>query len=145
KGDNGTGTFFEGVVPNLQRRFENTESEWVQHKLIQYMSDQPCPVCNGKRLKPEALAVRLHTSTTGVSPVLEKQNGNGNGRDARSTVSLPGFSIDDVTRMTVLAAKDFFEDLKLGSEGAIVAEPIVREIGNRLGFMVDVGLGYLTL
>src|SRR5947207_10773081 len=61
KGDNGTGTWFEGVIPNLQRRFENTESEWVKTRLHQYMSDQPCKVCCGTRLKKQALAVRLHT------------------------------------------------------------------------------------
>src|SRR2546422_7840261 len=61
KGDNGTGTEFEGVIPNLQRRFDNTESDWVQHKLHQYVSEQPCEVCGGTRLKKEALAVRLHT------------------------------------------------------------------------------------
>src|SRR5688572_2577151 len=63
KGDQGTGTWFEGVVPNLERRFENTESEWVKHKLHGYMSEQPCATCGGKRLKREALAVRLHTDT----------------------------------------------------------------------------------
>src|SRR5687768_17050186 len=63
KGDQGTGTWFEGVVPNLERRFENTESEWVKHKLHGYMSEQPCATCGGKRLKKAALAVRLHTLT----------------------------------------------------------------------------------
>src|SRR5205823_8520617 len=61
KGDLGTGTSFEGVIPNLQRRFENTESEWVKARLHQYMSEQPCEVCHGTRLRKEALAVRLHT------------------------------------------------------------------------------------
>ena len=61
KGDMDTGTFFEGVIPNLQRRFENTESEFVKTRLHQYMSEQPCPVCHGTRLKKEVLAVRLHT------------------------------------------------------------------------------------
>src|SRR5689334_3248530 len=61
KGDNGTGTWFEGVIPNLERRFENTESDWVQHKLQPYMSEQPCETCCGTRLKKEAMAVRLHT------------------------------------------------------------------------------------
>ncbi|HEV2295938.1 MAG TPA: excinuclease ABC subunit UvrA [Tepidisphaeraceae bacterium] len=203
KGDNGTGTYFEGVIPNLQRRFENTESDWVQQKLYQYMSEQPCATCNGTRLKPEALAVRLHTvSSIGVEPPHElhtmrvglgepasaggssassdvvmnhgidsdptppeidtredipknatakatkgakkaAKNSNGNGHAA--TVSLPGHSIHDVTTMTVLRAKAFFESLRLGQEGTKVAEPIVREISARLGFMVDVGLGYLTL
>src|SRR5438105_6958882 len=61
KGDLGTGTYFEGVLPNLQRRFENTESEFVKTRLHQYMSEQPCATCHGTRLKKEALAVRLHT------------------------------------------------------------------------------------
>src|SRR5581483_4733106 len=61
KGDLGTGTWFEGVIPNLQRRFENTESEFVKTRLHQYMSEQPCVECGGTRLKKEALAVRLHT------------------------------------------------------------------------------------
>src|SRR3954468_21704686 len=63
KGDNGTGTYFEGVIPNLQRRFETTESEWVKQRLHGYMSEQPCATCGGMRLKKEALAVRLHTVT----------------------------------------------------------------------------------
>src|SRR5262249_991569 len=69
KGDEGTGTWFEGIIPNLQRRFENTESEWVKARLHQYMSEQPCKLCKGTRLRKEAMAVRLHASTTGVSPV----------------------------------------------------------------------------
>ncbi len=122
RSDLGTGTRFEGVIPNLQRRFEHTESEWVKSRLHAYMSELPCEVCGGKRLKQEALAVRLHTVGT-----------------------LPGYSIDDVTRLTVERAKRFFEELRLSEEGEQIAEPIVREIGARLGFMYDVGLGYLTL
>src|SRR3954468_23080995 len=68
KGDQGTGTWFEGVIPNLQRRFENTESEWVKARLHQYMSEQPCDVCHGTRLRPEALAVRLHTIDNALPP-----------------------------------------------------------------------------
>lgn len=54
KGDLGTSTWFEGVIPNLKRRFENTESEWVKQRLNQYMSEQPCKVCKGTRLRKEA-------------------------------------------------------------------------------------------
>src|SRR4051794_10024281 len=207
RGDQGTGTWFEGVIPNLQRRFDNTESEWVKHRLHQYMSEQPCATCGGTRLKKEALAVRLHTTTpldaiaqpphelhtagpscavrksegpngangdTGVPPVQgpkgdrealaaddssassrgqhgrdarvtgKRQNGNGKSELAAPPV-LPGYSIDDVTRLTVERAKRFFESLRLSEERTTIAEPIVREISARLGFMFDVGLGYLTL
>ena len=156
KGDQGTGTEFEGVIPNLQRRFETTESEWVKARLHQYMSDQLCPVCHGMRLQPSALAVRIESRSTGVSPVLlgvepAAKKGKAKkeqGQDACATteaVVLPGFSIHDVSSMTVEKAKTFFASLQLSEEGETVAEPIVREISSRLGFMVDVGLGYLTL
>jgi excinuclease ABC subunit A len=145
KGDQGTGTWFEGVIPNLVRRFENTESEWVKTRLHGYMSEQPCKTCCGTRLKKEALAVRLHTqngSGTGGPPVEH-------GRAAHATgmggPELPGYSIHDVTKMTVADARQFFEELKLSAEGSAIAEPIAREIKARLGFMLDVGLGYLTL
>ena len=62
RGDNGTGCWFEGVIPNLQRRLENTESEWVKARLHGYMSQQSCPTCNGTRLRTEALAVRLESA-----------------------------------------------------------------------------------
>ena len=179
KGDNGSGIEFEGVIPNLQRRFENTESDWVKAKMHSYMSEQPCDVCHGTRLKKEAMCVRLHvvddsqrrgTRFTGFwikEQTAAQSNGGKHGPEVRVTmeaarregkktkkkveavpppvVELPGNSIDDVARMTVEKAKRFFETLKLGSEGAVVAEPIIREINARLGFMVDVGLGYLTL
>jgi excinuclease ABC subunit A len=191
KGDQGTGTYFEGVIPNLQRRFETTESEWVKQRLHGYMSEQPCATCNGMRLKKEALAVRLHTLTpldaeapheihhsgpscgvrkvgehthgTGYQPMTSdaeddhglvvratkrKKSANGAGKTEVAvpvSPTLPGYSIDDVTRLTVAKAKRFFESLRLSEEGAAIAEPIVREIGSRLGFMFDVGLGYLTL
>jgi excinuclease ABC subunit A len=136
RGDAGSGTWFEGVLPNLQRRFDNTESEFVKTRLHQYMSEQPCAVCAGTRLKKEALAVRLHSDTRG--PVAAPLPG-------ASAVQLPGYSIHDVSSMTVETAKRFFENLRLSEEGAAIAEPIVREISSRLGFMVDVGLSYLTL
>jgi excinuclease ABC subunit A len=162
KGDLGTGCEFEGVIPNLQRRFDNTESEWVKARLHQCMSEQPCETCCGTRLKREAMAVRLHTADeqpriTDASPVPKtlETNGEGkkngkHGRGARDTgdatsVTLPGMSIHDVTQLSVERAKAFFESLKLSAEGEVIAEPIIREIKARLGFMFDVGLGYLTL
>ena len=175
KGDNDTGIEFEGVIPNLERRFENTESEWVKHKMHSYMSEQACDVCHGTRLRKEAMCVRVHSEgsqrDTSLRPVMEAEEveklpaaeaaSKKHGPEARVTkkakkaaaviapadvsVVLPGSSIDDVARMTVEKAKRFFETMKLGSEGAKIAEPIIREINSRLGFMVDVGLGYLTL
>jgi excinuclease ABC subunit A len=156
---------FEGVIPNLQRRFETTESEWVKARLHQYMSDQVCPTCLGKRLQDSALAVRLHTTESiaahaaagnGKAPepapaeISAKAPARGKRKAKVSeatapVVNLPGFSIYDVTTLTVERAKAFFENLHLSEEGQSVAEPIVREIASRLGFMVDVGLGYLTL
>jgi excinuclease ABC subunit A len=157
KGDNGTGTYFEGVMPTLQRRFENTESEWVKARLHQYMSEQPCETCCGTRLKKEAMAVRIHAEMpeggTGHQPVSERLEENGktkngkksDGMVAHATTTLPGLSIHDVTKLSVERAKSFFDTLKLSAEGQAIAEPIIREIKARLGFMFDVGLGYLTL
>jgi len=143
RGDAGTGTWFEGVLPNLQRRFDNTESEFVKTRLHQYTSEQPCAVCAGTRLKTEAVAVRLHaegfaSASTTPGPVAAPLPGP-------SGIQLPGYSIHDVTSLTVETARRFFESLRLSEEGAAIAEPIVREISSRLGFMQDVGLGYLTL
>ena len=173
KGDLGTGTFFEGVVPNLQRRFGHTDSEWIKHKLSQYMSEQPCPTCCGTRLKPAALAVRLHTHDghTGTADPCDSDCArssdfqslasatNGGGQRLRvaatrggqrrvaaaTSTRLPGYNINDVTCMTVGQALGFFERLRLSEEGEKIAEPIRREISSRLGFLFDVGLGYLNL
>jgi excinuclease ABC subunit A len=143
KGDLGTRVHFEGVLPNLQRRFETSESEYVKQRIVQYMSEQPCKSCHGQRLKPEALCVRLET-TDGGKPAPDPASATSEPPD-NPRVVLPGFSIHDVVRMNVEQARVFFESLKLSSEGAVVAEPIVREIGSRLGFLNDVGLGYLSL
>ncbi len=159
KGDLGTGTEFEGIIPHLERRFENTESEFVKTRLMSYRSEQPCDVCHGTRLRESALAVRLQIKnafcTTGLRPVpsevqtekpnVSKSKSTKHGPEARGTVDLPGYSIHDVATMTVENAKAFFEQLELSGEGVQIAEPIIKEISSRLGFMFDVGLAYLTL
>src|SRR6185437_13987550 len=158
KGDAGTGTWFEGVIPNLQRRFENTESEFVKARLHQYMSEQPCATCLGTRLRKEALCVRLeaedepvearapdekHTAgpscgvriaeakASDVAAGDHSKNGKkkpaSKGKSSKETappdtanvpaVALPGFSIHDVSMMTVERAKRFFDRLRLGEEG----------------------------
>ena len=106
---------FDGVIGNLQRRYNET-SDAMKGEYEQYMTEIQCPVCKGKRLKPEILAV-----------------------------TVGGMSISDVTEMSVSQSKKFFEELKLSGKEAMIADRILKEINARLGFLVDVGLDYLTL
>lgn len=110
------GMSFEGVIPNLKRRWETTTSEFVKARLHGYLSEQPCQSCGGARLRPEAVAV---------------------------TVS--GKSICDVSRMSIEEAEAFFGFLQLDEEHTLIAAQPLKEIRARLKFMMDVGLGYLTL
>ena len=114
------GAHFEGVLPNLQRRFETTDSEFVKQRLSSYLSESSCEACGRARLRTEALHVFV---------------ASGKKR----------YNIHDVVQMTIEQASDFFAKLKLSKEGQQIAEPIVKEIRARLGFMLSVGLGYLNL
>ncbi|MFO0962763.1 MAG: excinuclease ABC subunit UvrA [Phycisphaerales bacterium] len=114
------GAKFEGVMPNLKRRFEESESEFVKERLLAYMGSAPCPACAGKRLRPAALAVKLHSGALEVG-------------------------ISDATAMSIERAAGFFASLRLSEMHARVAAPILKEIDARLGFLLSVGLGYLTL
>lgn len=118
RGERKFNTKWEGVLASLKKRFEQTESEWVKNDLQQYMATKPCPVCHGRRLKPEVLAVKLA------------------GRD-----------VSEVTRMAVDTCYSFFSELasKLNRRQLAIAERAVKEIVERLKFLTDVGLGYLTL
>ncbi len=109
---------FEGVANNLERRFSETDSAWAREEISKYMSAAPCHVCDGKRLKPEALAVKVAME-----------------------------DISGVATLSVLAARDWFKALpeSLNQKQLEIGERILREINDRLGFLVDVGLGYLTL
>ncbi len=107
---------FEGVVANLQRRYKETDSEWVREELGKFMSVRLCPTCKGARLKPEALAVRLH-----------------------------GKSITEVCALSIGAAHQFVTTLDLTPQEAAIGERLLREARERLGFLHDVGLDYLTL
>jgi excinuclease ABC subunit A len=140
-------TSFEGVIPHLKRRFETTDSEGIKQRLIGYMAEKPCAVCNGKRLQPSALCVRIRSK---ASVAIEKAANAKSSKEKNLdhgaiAANLPGVSIDDVTKMHVADALAFFQNLELNSEGAAIAEPIVREIGSRLSFLNDVGLNYLNL
>ena len=110
------GAFFEGVVPNLMRRFKKTDSEYVKARILSYMSELPCPACKGARLKPTSLGV-----------------------------TIDGRNIRDVTHMSVEQAFEFFSSLKLNKEQAQIASQVLKEIRERLRFMLSVGLSYLTL
>jgi excinuclease ABC subunit A len=110
------GYSFEGVVPNLERRWENTTSEYVKARLHSYLSEQPCRSCNGSRLRPEAIAV-----------------------------TIGGNNISEVTSMSIDEAVRFFDKLKFDKERSFIAAAPLKEIRARLKFLMDVGLGYLTL
>ncbi len=112
---------FEGVVPNLQRRWNNTDSQYVRARLHHYMSEAPCETCHGARLRHEALSVYLEPADD--DPVC----------------------IADLTAMTIEQATAFFKRLRLTGERTQIATPIIKEIVARLGFMHSVGLGYLSL
>ncbi|MBE3587273.1 MAG: excinuclease ABC subunit UvrA [Thermoanaerobacteraceae bacterium] len=107
---------FEGVINNLSRRYRETSSEYMREEMERYMSDRPCPDCGGARLRPEALAVKVG-----------------------------GLSIVEVTRLSVKEAQRFFAGLELTERERIIARQILKEINARLGFLVNVGLDYLTL
>ncbi|HUY41320.1 MAG TPA: excinuclease ABC subunit UvrA [Candidatus Dormibacteraeota bacterium] len=107
---------FEGVVNNLQRRYNETSSEYVKEDIEKYMSSSVCPVCKGARLKPEALAV-----------------------------TVGGTNIDALTRNSIEQSETFFRNLPLTERQEKIAHQIVKEIRARLGFLSSVGLGYLTL
>jgi len=107
---------FEGVIPNLERRFRQTESDYVKEEITKYMSVLPCPTCHGARLKPESLAVLVD-----------------------------GRSITKVTTESVTAAQWWLAQLRWEKRQLAIAEPLIKEIEKRLQFLIDVGLGYLTL
>jgi len=124
--------YFEGVIPNLQRRWDNTDSEYVKQRLHQYLSESPCETCHGARLRTESLHVMLHADA--------QRQGAG---DAFGRPEL--FNLHDVVSMTIGQAALFFDRLRLDPEQHAIAEPIVKEVRARLGFMAGVGLNYLTL
>jgi len=112
---------YEGVIPFLERRQEQTESEYMREKYEGYMREVPCPACAGTRLKPEILAVTLHHGKKGDK------------------------SIAEVCAMSVAECSDFLDGLKLGKRESMIAGAVLKEIQARLHFLLDVGLDYLSL
>ena len=109
---------FEGVMPNLERRWRETDSSWVREELGRYQSETPCEVCDGYRLKPESLAVKVATKHVG-----------------------------EVSRLSIRQAEAWFTDLEtsLTAKQMEIARRILKEINDRLRFLVNVGLDYLNL
>ncbi len=107
---------FEGVVNNLERRYRETTSDYIKSVISKYMRETPCEACHGQRLKPEALAV-----------------------------TVGGLNIMQLSALPIVKVRDFIENLTLSPSNAIIAQPVIREIRARLNFLIDVGLGYLTL
>lgn len=144
---------FEGVIPNLERLYAESESEFTRNRLKAFMNPQPCDGCGGKRLKPAILAVTLGGEKSVQSSVFSIQKGTGSGRKLKadspntenSTRRIPGLSIMDVCSLSVSDADDFFAQLKLSEFQQKIAGEVIKEIRSRLGFLKNVGLGYLTL
>ena len=107
---------FEGIVNNLERRYKETQSPAMRADIEECMSETPCPACKGRRLKDSALAV-----------------------------TVGGMNIAQFTDLSVVKALEFIESLELNAKEQLIAERIIKEIKSRLGFLRDVGLGYLTL
>jgi excinuclease ABC subunit A len=107
---------FEGVIPNVERRYRETSSDYIREQMEKYMAQQPCPTCKGNRLKKESLAVFVG-----------------------------GKHIGEVTALSVTEALEFFQNLSLSEKEMKIANMILREIIERLGFLNNVGLDYLTL
>jgi len=123
-GDNeekNAGKPFEGLVPQMQRLYEETQSEFTRHRIRAFMAREPCKICGGARLKPEVLAVTIKN------------------RHQRE------LNIHQFSEQTIEAAVQFIQALDLPAQQQIIVAEVMREIQSRLQFLVEVGLGYLTL
>jgi excinuclease ABC subunit A len=109
-------TGYEGIVPNLERRYRETDSEWTREKIEEYMSVVPCPDCKGARLRPESRAVRVH-----------------------------GTAIHEFTELPARRALDWIRGLRLSEQEVRIARLVLREIEERLAFLENVGVGYLSM
>lgn len=117
--ERGSGEFmmrYEGIIPQLERRMHETTSEDMRRYYMQFISDKPCPECDGRKLKPSSLAVRIGDK-----------------------------NISQITSMSIAQAHAFFSDLQLSGNRLIIAAEVLKEIRNRLGFLLSVGLHYLSL
>jgi excinuclease ABC subunit A len=109
-------TTFEGIIPNLERRYRETDSEYIREKIEEYMADRPCPACSGARLKPQTLAVKVG-----------------------------GLNIYELSQLPVTRTVDFLDALELSEREKLIGARVLKEIRERLSFLVAVGVGYLSL
>lgn len=107
---------FEGIVPNLERRYQETTSEYMKGEIESYMVETPCPVCHGKRYKPETLAVKIGDK-----------------------------NIAELSDMSIRAAREYINHVKLDNKQKMIAERVMKELNARFDFLINVGLDYLTL
>lgn len=107
---------FEGIIPNIDRRYHETSSDFTREVMRKYMTELKCPVCHGKRLNRQALAVKI------------------SGKD-----------IAEVSDMTIKDELPFFKEITLGEQNTVIAKPILKEVRDRLSFLINVGLEYLSL
>lgn len=107
---------FEGIIPILERKLASAQDWWEQEEIAPFLSTKVCPECQGDRLRKESLSVKIQ-----------------------------GFSIGDLSRLTIGELLEFFENLSFSGNEAVIAEPVLREIRSRLGFLKEVGLEYLAL
>jgi excinuclease ABC subunit A len=107
---------FEGIVPNLERRYRETDSDYIRAKIEEFMAERPCPACQGTRLKPSTLAVRIG-----------------------------GLNIDEMSRLSVIHLINFLQELQLSEREHLIGGRVLKEIGERLSFLESVGVGYLSL
>ena len=107
---------FEGIIPNLERRYAETTSEYMKGEIESYMVETPCPVCHGKRYKPETLAVKIG-----------------------------GLNIAELSDLSIRAAREFLNTVELDNKQKAVAERVMKELNARFDFLINVGLDYLTL
>ncbi len=122
------GMRFEGVIPQLMRRYQATSSQAMRDHYARYMTESRCDVCGGKRLRPESLAVKL-----------------GSGAPTQSGAVKQGLGLADLSSMTVSDAQAFLDTLDLVGNRKAIAAPALAEVHSRLGFLLNVGLSYLTL
>ncbi len=113
-------TAFEGIIPNLMRRYRDTGSDYLRNKISEFMTDKPCPTCEGKRLRKEAMAVTVNNA---------------------NIIEITGWPINQ----TLEWVEELQQGLALNPRQMVIAERILKEIRSRLGFLVNVGLNYLTL